>query len=55
MTTTVTKPSKQETKSPKKKQRSVSPTNIGSPRTPLRSQAKKKQDSEQLSDWSHAS
>jgi hypothetical protein len=55
MTTTITSTSKQETKSPKKKQRAVSHTDIGSPRTPIRPQAKRKQDSEQLSDWSHAS
>lgn len=51
--TTLANQTQKETKSAKK-QKSPAFVNIGSPRTPIRSQ-QKKVEQERLCDWSHAS
>ncbi|GAB1542058.1 hypothetical protein NUACC21_47320 [Scytonema sp. NUACC21] len=55
MTTTQTNPNKQEQKSSKKRQKSFSYTDIGTPLRPVRPRQTKQQECEQLSDWNHAS
>lgn len=55
MTTTQVNSTTQEKKSAKKRQKSFSALNIGTPQAPLRKPHKTKQEHELLSDWDHAS
>ncbi|WP_169886886.1 hypothetical protein [Scytonema hofmannii] len=53
MTTTQTHPNKQQ--SSKKRQKSFSCVDIGTPLRPIRPRPIKQQECEQLSDWKHSS